>query len=713
MTDFLDKWILSKTNTQRLFGPPAPRDAPARFKPRQPRDLGKIKEMIDGSPTNTEVFGVVALKRDGWFVEIRITKDDTYHIYGMGGGQIEFRTSVFHVPTMRKQMPPELQRVPVTLYGELYVLQDEASPSKDGGHDLVRSALGKKCNKLHILHIDVFWVYQIGDIYGVRIRRYIHQLRLLECLLTDQVQVAKTGVIPYVEFSMMGGKLKGYGRDGKRKFFDTFPDQADVCKGMDFGQFYEGLKHYAHTLQVEGFVVTMDHTDGQGVLCPPKFALDAQNMYRFLYQIKCKTLYRGVFYVTSPSGYVTDTNGTWVGKANLDHSEKGFRAALQARCVAPSHAAKVWVTGSWITCTDDKYTLIGIKYLWVSDIITNDSTPTDTLKAISSQHPHWVSVQEQKRVFHLPASAPGPSSRRNYPVLPVSSPGARATHAIPDLHFPQHSRLRFNPIPVTEPGVDSERAAGGSGAGGGANPGGVKEKPDEGAGGATETGLGGAHEGDGGGGRGASPMAGAKKRMRSSSPSGASGQAGVEREQPSTRPRFSLKGYIDLPSEGGAFDVGRWVRIVMKKLEKAAVETSELSRFSPVNDMGAGQQPFYQLIEIFNLGRHWELAIRDMMEEMTEKLCEIDTNLWLRPEARADSYQTTADEYSRRVMDLYTNYIGQCAIRVKNREMPYGLKALIGQLESLHIRTTLLERKEETFIVKKNSQLSCTLVRGQ
>ena len=84
------------------------------------------------------------------------------------------------------------------------------------------------------------------------------------------------------------------------------------------------------------------------------------------------------------------------------------------------------------------------------------------------------------------------------------------------------------------------------------------------------------------------------------------------------------------------------------------------------------------------------------MDEMTEKLCEIDTNLWLRPEARADSYQTTADEYSRRVMDLYTDYIGKCAIAISVPKpyggMPYGLKALIGQLESLHVRATLLER---------------------
>jgi hypothetical protein len=154
---------------------------------------------------------------------------------------------------------------------------------------------------------------------------------------------------------------------------------------------------------------------------------------------------------------------------------------------------------------------------------------------------------------------------------------------------------------------------------------------------------------------------------------------------------ISLKGYIELPSHGDQVEVGKWVRFVMKRLESRVVETEELSRRN--NWSYTTNQPFYQLLEIFDLGREWELEVRTMMKEMIERLCDIDKRIGLQLDVRWEDYQAAADDYALRLRERYKHYIALCVSHIaQEKGMPFGLTVLIGQIESMHIRTARLER---------------------
>ena len=635
---------------------------PPRSKPRQPRELDNLIEKMDTYHQGTDVTGVVALKRDGWFVQIDIASDNVVSYSSMEGNAITPNTRMLDAPLMREKMPGALRGAHVTLHGELYVLMDESKPNLDGGFDLVHTALGKNGGALTgRLYIDVFGVHSISYISGARIRRYCRQLELVEHLLAGQAD--RIQVIPHVRFTMRDSKLSGYDSQGKRAFFGTTPDPTDVQTGIDFRQLYDGLRRYAASLKVEGFVITIDPVDTKGNLCHPTY-VKAGDMHRLQTQIKCKDMYEGVLYLV-PDGIVYDANGQYAGKATVLHSEKGFLDDLQS-CQPSQIGAmrdpgfKALITGTWITCTDQKYVLTGIKYLWKKNIISDPSTPCDTLQAISARMPHWVSVQEQKRKYterHNPPSA-APAASGAAPVAPHWFPG-RPT---PPKHAPTPPKhARPNVYHATFPAVAPETA---QGAGGAAAPTGRPPGAPE------------------------APASAERVSPHSGAPAGAESEP---RRPEAPRHFLLLKGFIDLPSETGPFHVGRWVRFVMKRLEKQAVDLSELSRLNLTRG-DTPHQPFYQLLELFGIGHEWETEIRAMMDEMIERLCDIDTSLTM-PEQRAEAYQAAADDYALRLRARYNHYIARCHTTfAQEGRLPFGLHALIGQLESMHVRTARLER---------------------
>jgi hypothetical protein len=394
----LQKWIRTVLESQMTIKEPVFYDnfmkiCPERFKPRQPDDIDDfVKSNVDTAYSQS---GVVALKRDGHFIEVIISRNTVSYKFMNSVPDFKYlERDLLSLSALRNRMPENLQDVDMTLHGEMFVHIPGQKPETDGGHDLVKTALAwqAKRDTIPIININFFRIYKIGDLYGHQITLYMYQIALLTHLLHDQPH--QISVVPTYAFALRSGKVAKVGAP-TGLFVDNIPQ---TLEGLTFPELYTRLLRESDRLAVEGFVITIDH---KLTILKPKFNGD---YHRAQNQIKCKRIFTGLFFVSGEDLNIYDLSGVittgiyckrngWarsVGKID-DLNKLRYDKSLQDKVVT--------LRANWISCTDERLT--GIKHIKREDIkIGIESGQTlSTMSDVRNKIPHWASVRTQRELY--------------------------------------------------------------------------------------------------------------------------------------------------------------------------------------------------------------------------------------------------------------------------------------------------------------------------
>lgn len=381
---------------------------PERLKPRQPNELTKLIESLEKGINQDridDVGGILALKRDGWFLEIRITNTDKVHYMTYEGTEY-YLDGLIDVTTLRQQLGGDLKNEEIIIHGEVYVMSQDCN--FEAGCDVVRQALSewRKNNARDWVRFSAFRLHTLGVIKGASLSDMVSELILLNKILKNQ-----SPQISVIDFYAI--KLDLSLNVNKFEKFRDFPDSVIMEKlkklidkqiraptQCNLKTFVEKAIEFADDNQYEGFILSLDRFP-LATLFKERFKKDAFQTFRSQYQIKCKSLFEATLKVDPVTRIISDSQGRDCGvlEAGEVYHEKGFFQRLQ-----PGNC--VFLRCAWISVKKDLFTnkdtyhMSGIKYLRIKHIVPDpdDSLCVD-IATICNKSKRWKSVQEQQERF--------------------------------------------------------------------------------------------------------------------------------------------------------------------------------------------------------------------------------------------------------------------------------------------------------------------------
>ena len=388
-------------------------------KPRQSYELNDFaKDLRD-----REYTGIVALKRDGWFVEITISEVGavTYSTYtGKFKGFSEKLQGLFDGQTFLRPLSTGSEPCTYVLYGELYVENppEENVARVEAGYFAVGHAVNAFAMHKDLLRqrlkVNIFRVQSLGDLNGASLRsmprgHYATMMMTIQILLRGQPPNIKC--IPYATFECGATPFEvKYQRP--RECADSFLDVAVAEGAVSFKDLYAlHMTHIARTY-IEGFVFCIDEIFDDQQAKRNRRVLPGGEFHRIQSQIKCKPWLEGVFHVQrrkhkggpdsvdiSDSRHsVVSTSKQWsqvvlrmspIVRASLTYAaySEGFNInlrAVSAQCVDSAHPHDL--------------RLNGIKYVYDTDMRGSDASVCN-LETLCEMNPHIMYLRVQSGRF--------------------------------------------------------------------------------------------------------------------------------------------------------------------------------------------------------------------------------------------------------------------------------------------------------------------------
>ena len=370
---------------------------PHRVKPRQPNDILNLIQLLPGPTT-----GVMALKRDGWFLSIRISETDLVQYFTLDDKEYDLN-GLLDVDLLRQQFPQGLQMIPLVIHAEIYVVVPNSAQGGGGvsgddtleaGAEVMGQALARWKTDTRVrnyVRVSAFRLHTLGYMGGARFNKYSNELVLLNRILKDQsrvkvVEYTAIEVLSNNEMVMKAFRVGSAASETGAEVYDTetmgsalvdiflneyraarrATKQADGI--MTVQHFFDFMNSVLERRGFEGAIITFDA--GNKLPFKDRFKKDYSGMYRAQYQIKYKQMFSGVFKVDPISHCISDSRDRICGYLAEVYHEKGFFKALKAT----QSGGLVKLTCPWISASKDlfedanKYCLTGIKYVRIQDI---------------------------------------------------------------------------------------------------------------------------------------------------------------------------------------------------------------------------------------------------------------------------------------------------------------------------------------------------------
>lgn len=425
----LAKWVYKQlepvkqelTNTDLWY--------PERFKPRQPNELEKLSKSLEKIFKIQEtLLGVLAIKRDGWFLEIRITPSDKVHYLTFEGQEYNL-DGLINLKTLRDNLPPELKNEEIIIHGEVFVMKD--GEQKEAGCDVVRRALSRWNNKAapdirKWVRFSAFRLHTIGYIKGASFEHMLGELVILHALLKGQAN--NVSIIDHFVFRINPNQTinsVGYAKALTQEsmgctaeFMTSVNNQlvlnkkdnkgiVDPCelKSIALDDFVKSSISFADQNSLEGFILSVDPPTlieaNKELTFRDCFKKDVFHTYRSQFQIKCKSLFEGTFKIDPETRTITDKTGRKCGVIEVGETfyEKGFFQAMK-----PTDSVKIRC--AWISCKENlfsgekNYKMTGIKYLRKNDVVHDpDNLFCMNVETICTKSSRWVSVHSMQDTF--------------------------------------------------------------------------------------------------------------------------------------------------------------------------------------------------------------------------------------------------------------------------------------------------------------------------
>ena len=372
---------------------------PERLKPRQPRDL---EDFIKSAKLPDKQIAVMALKRDGWFLEIRVSETDTVQYFTYEGKEYDLQ-GLLDVDLLRSKLPVALQMEKVIIHAEVFIM--EPGHGLEAGCDVVGQAL-RRWGKYKYgefrkwIRVSAFRLQSLGYLSGARLRNFPQELALLQAVLDEQPNVAVfpwVGMVFDTDLKLLG--VSNMSDESERRVAGVLAELVQggyIRKGgqQTMREVYEQSLRFANERGYEGLVLTLKP---KGSTFNERFKKDFSDKSRSQYQIKCKSFFEGVYRVDRSTHTLVDRMGRNCGVIPDLYREKGLFEAIR-------DGDGIMIRAVWIAVQVDqltgekKYTMTGVKYVRIADIVRNPSQCTD-IETLCTGSPRWLSVQAESRKF--------------------------------------------------------------------------------------------------------------------------------------------------------------------------------------------------------------------------------------------------------------------------------------------------------------------------
>ena len=372
---------------------------PERLKPRQPKDL---EAFIKSAKMPEKQIAIMGLKRDGWFLEIRISETDTVQYFTYEGKEYDLQ-GLLDVELLRSKLPVALQMEKIIIHAEFFIM--EPGHGVEAGCDVVGQAL-RRWGKYKYgefrkwIRVSAFRLQCLGYLSGARLMNFSHELALLQTVLDEQPNVA---VMPWVgmifDTDLKLQAVSNMSNESERRVAGVLAELVQggyIRKGgqQTMREVYEQSLRFANERGYEGLVLTLKP---KGSTFNERFKKDFSDKSRSQYQIKCKSFFEGVYRVDRSTHALLDNMGRNCGVIPELHREKGLFEAI-------GDGDGIRIKAVWIALQVDqltgekKYTMTGVKYVRIEDIVRNPSEYTD-IEKLCTASPRWLSVQAESKKF--------------------------------------------------------------------------------------------------------------------------------------------------------------------------------------------------------------------------------------------------------------------------------------------------------------------------